>query len=153
MEVNDAKWMEIALAQAQKAFAMAEVPIGAVLIDPNERRRATACNQVITRNDATAHAEILALRQASQITGNYRLLEGTLYVTVEPCVMCMGALLHARVKRVVFGARDPKWGAAGSLYHFGRDGRFNHTIEVTGGILEEPCKALMQTFFKERRKR
>ena len=153
MTPNDEKWMDTALKQAQKAFEMDEVPIGAVLVDGDEAWHVTACNQVITRQDATAHAEILALRKAGQLTTNYRLLNSTLYVTIEPCAMCMGALIHARIKRVVFGAKDPKWGAAGSLFDFSRDSRFNHHIEVTNGILETSCRTLMQTFFKERRSR
>ncbi len=153
MTRNDEKWMQIALKQADHAFEMNEVPIGAVLVNADETWHAAACNQVITRQDATAHAEILALRKAGQMTANYRLLNSTLYVTIEPCVMCMGALIHARVKRVVFGAKDPKWGAAGSLYDFSRDSRFNHQIEVTSGMLETSCRTLMQTFFKERRSR
>lgn len=150
---NDEKWMHVALKQAQKAFEMDEVPIGAVLVNADETWHAAACNQVITRQDATAHAEIMALRKAGQMAANYRLLNSTLYVTIEPCVMCMGALIHARIKRVVFGAKDPKWGAAGSLYDFGQDSRFNHQIEVTSGIMEASCRTLMQTFFKERRSR
>lgn len=150
---NDEKWMRMALEQAQKAYEMAEVPVGAVLVDADETWHTDAFNQVITRKDASAHAEILALRKAGQIMANYRLLNSTLYVTVEPCVMCMGALIHARVKRVVFGAKDPKWGAAGSLYDFSQDSRFNHQLEVTSGILEEQSRTLIQTFFKERRSR
>ncbi len=153
MTTNDEKWMHIALKQAQKAFEMDEVPIGAVLVDADETWNTAACNEVITQQDATAHAEIMALRKAGQIMANYRLLNSTLYVTIEPCVMCMGALIHARIKRVVFGAKDPKWGAAGSLYDFSQDSRFNHQIEVTSGILETSCRTLMQTFFKERRSR
>ena len=151
MKLDDEKWMQLALKQARKAFEMEEVPIGAVWVGKKEKWHAAACNEVVTRQDATAHAEIIALRKAGQITGNYRLLESTLYVTIEPCVMCMGALIHARVKRVVFGAEDPKWGAAGSLYHFGQDNRFNHTLEVTGRVMEQPCKMLIQAFFKTRR--
>lgn len=153
MMENDEKWMRVALKQAQKAFEMAEVPVGAVLVDADETWHTAACNQVITRKDTTAHAEIMAIRKASQIMANYRLLNSTLYVTIEPCVMCMGALIHARIKRLVFGAKDPKWGAAGSLYDFSQDSRFNHQIKVTNGILEEQSRTLMQTFFKERRSR
>lgn len=143
--------MQLALIQAQKAYEMDEVPIGAVLVDGKEEWHVAACNEVITRQDATAHAEIMAIRKAGEILANYRLLNCTLYVTIEPCVMCMGALIHARVKRVVFGAHDPKWGAAGSLYDFGQDRRFNHQIKVTSGILETACRTLLQTFFKKRR--
>ena len=113
---------------------------------------AQAHNQVITLADPTAHAEILALREAGRKIGNYRLLNTTLYVTVEPCPMCMGAILHARVARIVFGTFDPKWGAAGSLFNYAKDYRFNHRPEVITGICKETCKNLMQDFFRTKRK-
>jgi tRNA(adenine34) deaminase len=144
-------WMQMALVEACKAQALGEVPVGAVLVAPDGRLLAAAHNRVITAADPSAHAEILALRAAARIGGNYRLLNTTLYVTIEPCVMCMGALVHARVQRVVFGARDPKWGAAGSLYQLAADDRLNHRIEIVEGILLDDCRALIQDFFRRRR--
>ena len=143
--------MKLALNEAEKARKIGEVPIGAVLVAENDELLAAEHNQTITLNDPTAHAEILALRLAAKKIGNYRLLKTTLYVTVEPCPMCMGALLHARVSRVVFGTRDPKWGAAGSLYNLAEDHRFNHQPEVIEGICKSECKKLMQDFFSEKR--
>jgi tRNA(adenine34) deaminase len=152
MNVDHGRWMKIALREAAKAKEKQEVPIGAVVVADNDEELSKAHNQTITRQDPTAHAEILALRAAADTLGNYRLLNSTLYVTVEPCPMCMGAVIHARVSRVVFGTRDPKWGAAGSLYHFAADQRFNHKPEVVAGICEDECKQLMQDFFREKRK-
>ena len=145
------KWMKMALREAAKANQKQEVPIGAVLVDENNELLAAAHNQTIARQDPTTHAEILTLRQGADNIGNYRLLNTTLYVTVEPCPMCMGAAIHARVSRIVFGAHDPKWGAAGSLYNFAADPRFNHQPEVVAGICEDECKQLMQDFFREKR--
>jgi tRNA(adenine34) deaminase len=101
--------------------------------------------------DPTAHAEILALRQAAQKTQNYRLLNTTLYVTIEPCVMCMGAIVHARISALVFGAKDPRWGGAGSLYNLAADNRLNHQVEIIEGICEDECRSLMQDFFRSKR--
>jgi tRNA(adenine34) deaminase len=143
--------MKVALNEAERARKKDEVPIGAVLTADNNLVLAAEHNRTITLNDPTAHAEILALRSAATKVGNYRLLNTTLYVTVEPCPMCMGALLHARVSRVVFGTRDPKWGAAGSLYNLAEDHRFNHQPEVIEGICKSECKKLIQDFFRERR--
>ena len=143
--------MEMALTEAERAQKKEEVPIGAVLVAENNDVLAAKHNQTIALNDPTAHAEILVLRQAAQKIGNYRLLNTTLYVTVEPCPMCMGAIIHARVAQVVFGAHDPKWGAAGSLYNFAIDHRFNHRPEIIEGICERECKELMQEFFRSRR--
>ena len=148
---NLEKWMERALAEARAAWRKQEVPVGAVLIDANDNLLAAACNCTVSLSDPTAHAEILALRRAGRKAGNYRLLNTTLYATVEPCLMCMGAIIHARVGRVVFGAPDVKWGAAGSLYHFGRDERLNHRPEVVGGILQKECGDLMLDFFRSKR--
>ncbi len=144
--------MKMALGEAHRARQKQEVPIGAVLVSENSELLSAAHNETITRQDPSAHAEILALRQAAAKLGNYRLLNTTLYVTVEPCPMCMGAAIHARVSQVVFGTRDPKWGAAGSLYHFGADQRLNHQPAVINGIYEDECKQLMQHFFREKRK-
>ena len=144
-------WMKIALQEAVKAKETQEIPIGAVLVAENEKLLSAAHNQTLARSDPTAHAEILALRQAANKVGNYRLLNTTLYVTVEPCPMCMGAAIHARVARIVFATRDPKWGAAGSLYDFAADKRFNHQPDIIEGICESESKQLMQQFFREKR--
>lgn len=140
-----------ALREARQAAREDEVPVGAVLVDRHGAVLATTHNQAIALCDPTAHAEILALRQACTALGNYRLLDATLYVTLEPCIMCVGALMHARIARIVFGARDPKWGGAGSLYNLGSDNRLNHSIHVLGGILEHECRELVQRFFQDRR--
>ena len=147
MNADYGRWMKIALREAALAKEKQEVPIGAVVVTDNDEVLSSTHNQTITRQDPTAHAEILALRAAADTLGNYRLLNSTLYVTVEPCPMCMGAAIHARVSAVVFGAHDSKWGAAGSLYHFAADQRFNHQPEVVAGICEDECKQLMQDFF------
>ena len=130
---------------------MAEVPIGAILVSENWTILSATHNRTIDRTDPTAHAEILALREAAHKINNYRLLNTTLYVTVEPCIMCMGAIVHARISRVVFGAGDPKWGAAGSLYNFAEDDRLNHCLEITRGVCEQDCRNLMQDFFRAKR--
>jgi tRNA(adenine34) deaminase len=147
----DAAFMRQALAQARLAAEAGEVPVGAVLVCGGTLL-ASGANQPITMNDPTAHAEILVIREAAHKIGNYRLPETTLYVTLEPCIMCMGAILHARIQRLVFGALDPKTGAASSRYTIGADGLLNHRLEITGGILEEECAQLLKDFFRERRK-
>jgi len=146
-----ADYMRIALEEARRAQQIDEVPVGAVLVDASGDLLATACNRTIANTDPTAHAEILALRSAAEKLKNYRLLNTTLYVTIEPCLMCMGAVVHARVARVVYGAPDPKWGAAGSLYHFGLDPRLNHRPEVVAGVCETECRELIQEFFRFKR--
>lgn len=146
----DQKWMAMALQCAQQASATGEVPVGAVLVRGTEL--ISACgNAPISKIDPTAHAEILALREGAEKIANYRLPGTTLYVTLEPCIMCMGAIIHARVSRLVFGAADPKTGGAGSLYNIGRDGRLNHNLEVVGGIMATQCGQLIKEFFKARR--
>ena len=145
-------YMELAIREAEGAAAMDEVPVGAVLVDAVGNILAASGNRVITLGDPTAHAEILVLRKAAEALSNYRLIDTTLYVTVEPCPMCMGALIHARVSRIVFGTEDPKWGAAGSLYNLAADSRLNHHPDIVPGISREPCRRLMQTFFRARRK-
>ena len=145
-------FMEIALDEAKKAGQIGEVPIGAILVSENGAILSAAHNQTIKQVDPTAHAEILALREAAIKTNNYRLLNTSLFVTVEPCMMCMGALVHARVKRIIYGATDPKWGAAGSLYNFSEDFRLNHRVEIITGVREEECRELIQTFFRAKRK-
>jgi tRNA(adenine34) deaminase len=143
--------MKEALRQAEKGFLNGEVPVGAVLASLDGRILAKAHNQPIALNDPTAHAEILVLRKASLDLQNYRLNDTFLIVTVEPCLMCIGAAIQARVSHLVFGAADPKAGAAGSLYNVASDPRLNHCIEVISGIMEEECRALMQSFFRLRR--
>lgn len=145
-------FMQMAIIQARKAAQHREVPIGAVLTDQHGEVLAAAHNQTISLCDPTAHAEISALREGAIKIQNYRLLNTTLYVTIEPCVMCMGAIIHARVSRLVFGAPDPKWGAAGSVYDFSGEAKLNHQSEIIRGVCETECKELMQAFFRERRK-
>ena len=144
--------MQLAIEEAKKAGQKDEVPIGAVIVAPSGEILSRAHNQVMSLADPTAHAEILALRTAANRTGNYRLLNATLYVTVEPCPMCMGAVVHARAERLVFGTCDSKWGAAGSLYNLATDTRLNHQLEVVSGVCEATCKKLMQDFFRQRRR-
>ena len=144
--------MQLAIQQARKAELIEEVPVGAVIVDPEGVIVASSHNQTIITSDPTAHAEVLVLRKAAAKLQNYRLLSTTLYATVEPCVMCMGAIVHARVQRVVFGAPDPKWGAAGSLYNFSEDTRLNHHPQVIGGVCADECRDMLQRFFRIRRK-
>ena len=144
-------YMRQALDEAEKAGQEQEVPVGAVVVDAAGRIISRARNQVITMSDPTAHAEILAIREAAAVTGNYRLLKTTLYVTVEPCPMCTGAMVHARIQRLVYGAADARWGAAGSLFQLAADQRLNHRMEIVGGVCEDDCRQLMQAFFRDRR--
>lgn len=153
MTSTDTTFMKLALKEAGKAELMDEVPVGAVLVSETGEILSTAFNQTISLSDPTAHAEILAMRHGAERLGNYRLLNTTLYVTIEPCLMCMGAIIHARVSRVVFGAHDPKWGASGSLYDIAHDTRLNHQPGIISGVCEEECRALMRNFFRSRRKR
>jgi tRNA(adenine34) deaminase len=143
--------MGLAIKEAQKAYRLAEVPVGAVLINAAGELLAKAHNLPISSNDPTAHAEILAIRAASAGVGNYRLPETTVYVTLEPCVMCLGAMIHARVRRLVFGARDPRSGAAGSVLDLTAISSFNHRIEVVEGVRGEECSAILKEFFRARR--
>ena len=144
--------MRIALEEAGKAGEEGEVPIGAVLVSAGEVI-GKGRNRPIALCDPSAHAEILALREGAAGVNNYRLPDSTLYVTLEPCIMCAGAVLQARVRRLVFGAEDPKGGAVSSLYSLLQDGRLNHQAEVTSGVLREECRELLQRFFRERRQR
>ncbi|MEW6659295.1 MAG: tRNA adenosine(34) deaminase TadA [Thermodesulfobacteriota bacterium] len=146
----DHKYMGEALDAARKGLAAGEVPVGAVLVAEGEVL-ARAYNRPIGLSDPTAHAEVLALRNAAARLGNYRLPGTTIYVTIEPCIMCVGALIQARVARLVFGAPDPKGGACVSLYRLPEDPRLNHRLEVTGGVREEECRELLQEFFKAKR--
>lgn len=149
--MNHADYMEIAIQEAGKAEKKGEVPVGAVLVNGDKEILSASHNQPISLSDPTAHAEILVLREAAARIQNYRLLSTVLYVTVEPCVMCMGAIIHARVSTLVFGTKDFKWGAAGSLYNFAQDDRLNHHPQVIGGICQDTCRQLMQNFFKNKR--
>jgi tRNA(adenine34) deaminase len=144
-------WMEQAIEEAAKGSDEGEVPVGAVLVGADGTIVAKAHNQPITLKDPTAHAEILVLRAGGAYFGNYRIPDATLVVTIEPCPMCMGATLQARISRLVFGAYDPKSGAAGSVYNLATDERLNHRIEIIPGVMEEECRELMQDFFRERR--
>ncbi len=146
----DARHMEAALELARQAATLDEVPVGAVVVMDGEIV-GRGCNQPISRSDPTAHAEIMALRDAATRQRNYRLPGATLYVTLEPCVMCAGAIMHARIARVVFGARDPKTGAAGSVVDMFAEDRLNHHAEVAGGVLAEASGALLSGFFAARR--
>ena len=148
--IADTDFMKIALQEASEAFRHGEVPVGAVLV-LDSQILAQAHNAPISRQDPSAHAEMLAVRRAAEAIGNYRLTGATLYVTLEPCVMCAGAILQARLTRVVFGARDPKAGAAGSLYSILSDPRLNHRVIVTEGILKDECADILSRFFKEKR--
>jgi len=150
--MSDADFMQLALTQARQAAEAGEVPVGAVLVRQG-RVIATGRNAPIDTLDPTAHAEMRALRAAAQVLGNYRLDECELFVTLEPCAMCSGAMLHARLKRVVFGAADPKTGAAGSVIDLFANPRLNHQTQVQGGVLAEECGALLQDFFRGRRDR
>jgi len=147
---KDEKWMSLAIEEANLAMKENEIPVGAVLVQ-NDKLIAQAHNQPITNNDPTAHAEIQVLRKAGNQQKNYRLVESTLYVTLEPCAMCFGAIIHARVKRVVFGASDPKTGACGSCIDLNKESFFNHKISITGGILEKKSSELLSSFFKSLR--
>jgi len=151
MNENDVAFMQLALKEAEKAGQKHEVPIGAVIVADSGELLSAAHNLTIHYGDPTAHAEILAVREAARKVGNYRLLNTTLYATIEPCIMCMGAIIHARVSRVVFGANDFKWGALGSLYNFADDMRFNHQPEITAGVCREEARHLIQSFFRARR--
>jgi tRNA(adenine34) deaminase len=144
-------FMKMALKEAEKAGQKGEVPIGAVLVAKNGENLVKAHNLTITLSDPMAHAEILAIRNYAKKLMNYRLLGTTLYVTMEPCIMCMGAIIHARVATVIFGAPDLKWGAAGSLYNFAEDHRLNHQPEIKGNVCVDECKLLVQDFFRRKR--
>ena len=151
MAADDRHYMRLALAAAEKAGQRGEVPVGAVLVAADGQTLAVAGNRCVEASDPSGHAEMLAMRAAARCIGNYRLAGTTLYSTIEPCIMCMGAAIHARITRVVYGAPDPKWGAAGSMYNFCTDRRLNHCIQITAGVLADRCRVLMQDFFRARR--
>jgi tRNA(adenine34) deaminase len=146
-----AMMMRQALFEAAAAFREEEVPVGAVLTSESGEVLASTHNRTVSLSDPTAHAEIMALRHAAKQMRNYRLLNTTLYVTVEPCMMCMGAIIHARISRLVYGTRDSKWGAAGSLYDLSADKRLNHSLLVIPGVCEIECREILQRFFRDRR--
>jgi tRNA(adenine34) deaminase len=150
--MSDEQAMRLALEEAGKARAAGEVPVGAVVVSDGQVI-GSGFNQPISAVDPTAHAEIVALRAAARTVGNYRLTGATLYVTVEPCLMCVGAMVHARVRRVVFGAAEPKSGALGSVLAAHEAPGLNHRLDVLGGMLEEDCRAAIQSFFQGARER
>lgn len=150
--LTDESWMRYAIRLAQRAEQNGEIPVGAVLVN-NEKVIAEGLNQVIEMHDSTAHAEIVAIRQAGRKIENYRLINTTLYVTLEPCVMCMGAISHARIKRLVFGAFDEKRGAVCNALHLTDAAFLNHHVHWCGGILEESCSQLLKDFFVKRRQK
>ena len=143
--------MRLALIQAEQAARIGEVPVGAIIIDADGRVIGRGYNQTISGNDPSAHAEIVALRAAGARLKNYRLPGTTLFVTLEPCMMCVGAIMHARVPRVVYGAKDPKTGACGSVLRLQDVGQLNHHTVVEGGVLADECSEILRAFFRERR--
>jgi tRNA(adenine34) deaminase len=150
-ETSDARWMQLALEAAQRARELDEVPIGACIVAGNGTLLAVAGNRTRTHCDPTAHAEIIALREAARISGNYRLPDAIVYSTIEPCAMCAGALVQARIKRLVYGARDERAGAVHSQFRLCDAEILNHRMEIAAGVLEVECRALMQEFFRARR--
>ncbi|SDX36888.1 tRNA(adenine34) deaminase [Collimonas sp. OK242] len=148
--MHDAIYMQQAISQARNAWALGEVPVGALVVKDGQII-ATGFNQPIGNHDPTAHAEIMALRAAAAILGNYRLPGCEMYVTLEPCAMCAGAMMHARLARVVYGASDPKTGACGSVLNLFEQEKLNHHTELTAGVLAEECGTLLKEFFAERR--
>ena len=147
---DDEKWMRYALQLAQRAYTLGEVPVGAVLVY-QQQVIGEGWNLPINAHDPTAHAEIMAIRQGGQVLENYRLLDTTLYVTLEPCVMCAGAMIHGRIGRIVYGASDAKTGAAGSLVDLLRHPGMNHQPIISGGVLAEECGNMLSDFFRQRR--
>jgi tRNA(adenine34) deaminase len=148
---HDEFWMRRAIDAAIEAETLGEVPIGACLIDANGELLAATGNRTIIDSDPTAHAEILVLREAAGKIGNYRLTETVLYTTIEPCAMCAGALVNARIKRLVFGARDERFGAVESVFRLCDGSSLNHQIEITSGVLADDCRRLMRDFFRAKR--
>jgi len=144
--------MQRALSEAFKAYEMGEVPVGAVVVSGQGKVLSKAHNETIRRHDPSAHAEIIALRKAAEVLKNYRLNKTRIYVTIEPCIMCAGTLIHARVEEVIFGVSDPKGGGLVTLYQLGNDPRLNHHLKITSGVLQTECEEIIQRFFKEKRK-
>lgn len=151
IEATDEHWMRLALEQAQLGAAVGEVPVGAILVQDGQLV-AAGYNQPIAAHDPTAHAEIVVLRKAAQVLGNYRLSGSTLYVTIEPCTMCAGAMIHARVARLVYGAPEPRSGAVCSHFRLLDTEVYNHRIQYEGGVLAAESSSLMTEFFRERRR-
>jgi len=147
----DELFMGLALEEARKAGKRGEVPVGAVIIDEQQNILAVGSNNSIGESDPAGHAEVVAMRTAGKNIGNYRLLNTTIYVTIEPCVMCAGAMIHARVGRLVYGAPDPKTGGVVSCYQVGGDDKLNHQLKVEGGVLAEECADLLTSFFRKKR--
>ena len=147
----DELFMGLALEEARKAGERGEVPVGAVIIDEQQNILAVGSNNSIGESDPAGHAEMVAMRTAGKNIGNYRLLNTTIYVTIEPCVMCAGAMIHARVGRLVYGAPDPKTGGVVSCYQVGGDGKLNHQLNIEGGVLAEECAELLTSFFRKKR--
>lgn len=148
---DDIEYMTFALEQAKIAARFDEVPVGSVITDGSGNIIGHGYNRTISMCDPTAHAEIVAIRMAAASTGNYRLVGTTIYVTIEPCIMCMSAIIHARIARLVYGAPDLKWGGAGSLYDFTYDKRLNHTVEVVSGVCLNETREIIRHFFKDKR--
>ena len=149
---SDELFMRMAIEEALKAGERGEVPVGAVIVDEHENVLSAAGNSCIDGSDPSGHAEIVALRLAGKKVGNYRLLNTTVYVTIEPCVMCAGAMIHARIGRLVYGASDPKTGGVASCYQVGGDGKLNHQLIIESGVMAEECGKLLTSFFKKKRK-
>lgn len=147
---DDSHWMREALVEAQKAWERNEVPVGAVIVRDNEII-GRGCNQPVSSNNPVAHAEIMALQQAAGTINNYRLVDCDLYVTLEPCTMCAGAIIHSRIRRVIFGAFEPKAGAAASVTRVFDQPQMNHKVELTTGVMEQECSTLISDFFRVRR--
>jgi len=152
MNEHDEHFMRIAIAAAIEARTNGEVPIGACLADASGNMIASGANLTITNTDPTAHAEIVVLREAAKVVGNYRLTGTTMYSTIEPCAMCAGAIVNARIERLVFGAHDIRFGAVESVFELCTSPHLNHRIEISSGVLAEECRPLVQDFFKEKRK-
>ena len=150
--MNDAYWMAKAIRLAQKAEAAGEVPVGAVIVKEN-KLIAEGWNQPISSHDATSHAEIMVMRDAGKKLNNYRLIDTTMYVTLEPCSMCVGAMIHARVSKVVFGAAEPRTGALGGAFNLLEANQHNHIFEVVSGVMADESKTLLQNFFQSRRRK
>jgi tRNA(adenine34) deaminase len=152
MNERDEFWMREAIKAAEAAETLGEVPIGACLIDASGKLLAIAGNRTITESDPTAHAEILVLREAAALVRNYRLVDTTIYTTIEPCAMCAGALVNSRVRRLVYGAADERFGAVETVFRICDSPLLNHQIEIAAGVLAEDCRKLMQDFFRRKRK-
>jgi tRNA(adenine34) deaminase len=151
MRISDEFYMQTALAAAKEAEQLGEVPIGACLVDKSGDIIAVCGNRTITNCDPTAHAEILVIREAARKIGNYRLTDTAIYTTIEPCAMCAGSLIHARISRLVYGSPDIRFGAVESVFRLCDTSSLNHQLEITSGILVEECRQIMQSFFRQKR--